>query len=116
MTALHDAGGVFNTYIAIAADNGIIRRHDSNILAVNKGHTLLTKHWAQYLMERMGYVRQKATTKAKVTVENLAALKEPFLVDIQGLVEMEEIPPDLILNSDQTAVNYVCTSFKLDHG
>jgi len=74
------------------------------------GHILLTKHWAQYLMERMGYVKWKATTKAKVTVENLAALKEQFLLDIRGLVEMEEIPPDLILNWDQTAVNYVPVS------
>ena len=107
MTALCDAGGVVNTSIAIAAANGIVRRHDSNLLAVNGGHILLTKHWAQYLMKRMGYVKRKATTKAKVTVENLAALKEQFLLDIRGLVEMEEIPPDLILNLDQTAVNYV---------
>ena len=110
MTALRDAGGVVNTSIAIAAANGIVRRHDSNLLAVNGGHILLTKHWAQYLMERMGYVKRKATTKAKITVENLAALKEQFLLDIRGLVEMEEIPPDLILNWDQTAVNYVPVS------
>jgi len=52
-------------------------------------------------------VKWKATTKAKVTVENLAALKE---LDIRELVKMEEIPPDLILNWDQTAVNYVPVS------
>ena len=58
-------------------------------------------------MQRMGFVKRKATSKAKVTVENLAVLKEEFLQDIRGLVEMEEIPQDLILNWDQTAVNYM---------
>ena len=29
------------------------------------------------------------------------------MLDISGLIEMEEIPQDLILNWDQTAVNYV---------
>ena len=50
---------------------------------------------------------RKATTKAKVAVENLALLNEEFLLDIRRLVEMEEIPQDLNLNWDQTAVNYV---------
>ena len=61
-------------------------------------------------MQRMGFVKRKATSKAKVNVENLAVLKEEFLLDIRGLVEMEEIPQDLILNWDQTAVNYVPVS------
>ena len=55
----------------------------------------------------MGYVKRKATSKAKVTVEDLASLKRQYLLDIRGIVEMEEIPQDLILNWDQTAVNYV---------
>ena len=57
MAALCDPGGVVNTSIAIAAATGIVRRHDSNLLAVNGGHIVITKHWAQYLMERMGYVK-----------------------------------------------------------
>ena len=61
-------------------------------------------------MQRMGYVKRKATTKAKITVESLALLKEEFLLDIRGLVEMEEILADLILNWDQTAVNYASVS------
>jgi len=71
LIALCDAGGVINTSIAIAAAYEIVRRHDSNLLAVNGRNILLTKKWAQYLMERMGCVKRKATTKAKVTVEIL---------------------------------------------
>jgi len=31
----------------------------------------LSKGWAQYLLHQMGYVKHKATTKAKVTVGTL---------------------------------------------
>ena len=92
MTVLCDAVGDVNTSIAIAAANGIIRRHESNLLAVNGGHIVLTKYWAKYLMQRMGYIKRKTPTKAKIIVESLALLKEENLLDIRGLVEMEEIP------------------------
>ena len=110
LISLREAGGVVNTLIAIAAATGIVRRHDSNLLAVNGGHIILTKHWAQYLLQRMGYVKRKASSKAKITVENLASLKEQYLFDIRGVVDMEEIPHDLIINWDQTAVHYVPVS------
>ena len=100
LISLHDAGGVVNTSIAIAAATGIVRRHDSNLLAVNGGHIILKKHWVQYLLQRMGYVKRKASSKAKITVENLASLKEQYLFDIRGVVDMEEIPHDLIINWD----------------
>ena len=110
ISSLREAGGVVNTAIVIAAATGIVRRHDSNLLAANGGHIVFSKHWAQYMLERMGYVKRKATSKAKVTVENLSALKQQYLLDIKGTVEMEEIPEDLILNWDQTAIHYVPVS------
>ena len=45
LTSFHDVGGVVNTFIAIAAAIGIIRRHNSNLLAVNGGQIVLTKYW-----------------------------------------------------------------------
>ena len=55
----------------------------------------------------MGYVKQKSTTKVKVSVEDLKVLKEQFLLDIKGMVNLKDIPPYIILNWDQTAINYV---------
>jgi len=49
-------------------------------------------------------VKRKVNSSAKVTVDDLAS---QFLLDIRVTVEMEEIPQDLIINWDQTAVNYV---------
>ena len=49
-------GGVVNARIAIACATGILRRRHSNLLAVNGGH-VLTKEWARYLLNRLGYVK-----------------------------------------------------------
>ena len=58
----------------------------------------------------MGFVKQKSTTKVKVSVEDLEALKEHFLLDTKEIVNLEDIPHELILNWDQTAINYVPVS------
>ena len=98
IASLREAEGVVNTAIVIAAATGIARRNNSNLLAANGGYIVLSKHWAKYMLERMGYVKRKATSKAKVMVENLSTLKQQYLLDIRVTVEMEEIPQDLILN------------------
>ena len=43
-------------------------------------------------------------------VENFNQLKAQFLFDIKSIVEMEEIPPFLIINWDQTTIKYVPVS------
>lgn len=48
--------------------------------------------------------------KAKVSVADFDNLKEQFLLDIKAVVEMEEIPLDLIVNWDQTGMHYVRVS------
>jgi len=58
------------------------------------------------LLDRMGYVKRKACSKAKIDVEHFERLKSIFLMDI---VSMDEIPPQLIINFDQIAINYVPT-------
>ena len=110
IASLRETGGVVNKAVVIAATTEIDRRHNSNLLATNGGHIVLSKHWAKYMLERIGYVKRKVTSKAKVTVENLSTLKQQYLLDINGTVEMEEIPQDLILNWDQTAIHYVPVS------
>jgi len=52
------------------------------LLAVNGGYIALTKIWAQHLLERMGYMKRKVTSTAKVTVDDLAS--KPVFVGYQG--------------------------------
>ena len=107
LLSLREAGGSVNCAIARASATGIIRRKNSNWLACNGGHILLTKDRSQYLLERMNFVKRKVNTKAKITVDNYAELKCNFLSDIQAVVDMEEVPPCLIINWDHTALKYV---------
>ena len=65
--ALRDAGAVINTAIVMAEATGIVQNHNSRLLKCNGGHIEITKYWALSLLERMGYVKRKSSTKAKVT-------------------------------------------------
>lgn len=58
----------------------------------------------------MNFVKRRSTSTTKVSVENFDLLKSQFLFDIQSIVEMEEIPPYLIINWDQTVIKYVPVS------
>ncbi len=73
--ALRDNGAVVNTAIAIGCAEGIVRSEDSNHLACNGGHIDLTTDWGKHLLNRMGFVKWRASTKAKVSVENFEALR-----------------------------------------
>ena len=66
MIATRKAGGVVNSEVAIAAAMGIIRKQNSNLLAQNGGHIALTRDQARSLLGRMGYIKRKANTKAKI--------------------------------------------------
>ena len=80
---------------------------DANLLACNGGGISLTKDWAKSLLHRMGMVKRRAITKAKVSVDEFEKLKADFFLDIKNVVYMDEIPPALIINWDQTGINYV---------
>ena len=70
----------------------------------------MTKDWGKYLLKRMGMVKRRANTKAKVSVEDFQTLKEQFLLDIKNVVSLDDIPPALIVNWDQTGINCVPVS------
>ena len=99
-----------NSAIVISSAEGIVKRHDSNLLQVNGGHVVFTKYWAQNLLVRMGFRKRKASTTAKVSVADFVARKEQFLFDIHVLRELEQIPEELVINWDHTDLNYVPVS------
>lgn len=107
LKALCANGAVVNTAIAIGCAEGIIRNKDSNLLAANGGHIALTKSWAKDLLDRIGFVKWRASTKAKIDIDDFEAVKEKFLFDVKVVVEMEEILHDLIINWDQTGIWYI---------
>ena len=50
----------------------------------------------------MGLVKHTASIKAKVDVKNFDELKGNFLGDIKIAMLVDKMPPELIINFDQT--------------
>ena len=103
-------GNAITTRVVMAGAFGIVKKKNKNLLAKYGGHIVINKSWARYLLQRMNYVKRKACSKAKVSVPNFDEVKANFLCDIKATVEMEEIPPSLIINWDHTSLKYVPSS------
>ena len=79
--------------------------HDSNLLAINGGHITIRKDWVKSLLCRMGYVKRRVSTSAKVTPQDFDGRKKQFLYDAKVQVNFLEIPDSLVVNWDHTGVN-----------
>ena len=80
---------------------------DRKFMASGGENVVLSKDWAKYVLHRMGLVKHRSSTKAKVDVSNFKELKKQYLLDINNVIQMDEIPAELVVNFDQTAINYV---------
>ena len=108
---VREGGEVITARILIAAARGIIAACNHSSLVEFGGHVQLSRHWAYSLLHRMKFVNRKVTTaKSKYSTTDFIRLKEEFLRAVVETVEMEEIPPELILNWDQTAVKIIPSS------
>ena len=110
ITYLRKEGAVVNVHVVMAVGEGIVMGRDANLLACNGESIVLTKEWVNYVLQRMGMVKCRANTKTKVTVKDFDELKKLFLLDIRNIVQMDEVPAQLIINWDQTGINYVPVS------
>ena len=89
LAELRTWGDVVNARVAMAVGIGIVTNKDATLLAKYGGNVVLTKHWAKYLLQRMGMVKQCGSTKAKVDVNNFEELKDLFLSDVKCVIEMD---------------------------
>ena len=98
-------GGGMSSELVIGAATGFLKTIDKT---GKKDHLTLDRFWAHSLLRRMNFVQRKATTAAsKYSRDDFAERKEEFLTDLVDTVVMEEIPPELILNWDQTGIKIV---------
>jgi len=88
---LRREGVVINSDVVIAVGTGVMNS-DANLLLNNGGHIDLTKHWAKYLLSRMGFVRRRANTKAKIAVEHFDELKKLYLLEFNNVVKWMRSP------------------------
>ena len=58
----------------------------------------------------MEFVKRRTCTKAKVSLPDFERFKAQFVFDVKAVIEMEEIPSELVINWDQTGIHYVLVS------
>ena len=91
----------------MAAASAVVRREDRNLHSANGGPIGITNTWAKLFLNRIGFVKRKASSSAKISIENFKAVKELFLIDIEAIMEIEEIQPELVFNWDQTGISII---------
>ena len=82
-------------------------KYDKSLLSDFRGPIELNKEWAHSVLRRMGFSKRRANSKSKLTPDNFADAKQIFLIDIYSVIKMEEIPEQLIVNWDHTAMKIV---------
>ena len=105
-------GGPVTARIVIAAAKGLLLAHNRHGLAKYGVHIKISQAWAYALFKRMKFVLRKpgTTFKSKNNVKRFKEIKKQFLQEVNTIVKMEEIPPELILNWDQTGIKIVPTT------
>ena len=101
-----------NARVVLAATEGIVKATDCTLLFENGDHIKLSFDWTYSLLRRMGYVKRKATTKARtaLTQEEFAAVKKRYLRQIKKAVKDGKSRQELVINWDQTGTNVVPSS------
>ena len=108
---MRENNGVINTAIVVAGARGLLKSMNMTMLSEYGGPASLSKGWAKSLLKRMNFTKRAGTTQAKISPERFKELQLQFLQDIVDVVKMEDIPPQLIFNWDQTGLNLVPASF-----
>lgn len=75
---------------------------------MNRLMLLVLLAWVQSVYRRMGYTRRAATTSRPPVPQGICdECQCEFLSSIQEKTTLHSIPPELVLNSDQTPSSYV---------
>ena len=79
------------------------------MLVQHGGHINLTRDWTLSVLCCMGFVKRKATTKAKakITPEQFKGMKSTYLHQVVSMVILHSVPSSLVINLDQTGLNIV---------
>ena len=99
-------GTPIGTSAIIGVGLGILKKHRSKGDCSIK----LNKEWARSVLRRMGFTERRASSKSKVTSDNFIEIKEQFLIDVEAVIDMEEVPPSLVINWDHTTMKIVPSS------
>ena len=106
MVGMRLRGTLIGTSAIIGVGLGILKKHRLK----GDGGIKLHKEWARSVLRRMRFTKRRASSKSKVTPDNFTEIKEQFLIDVEAVIDMEEVPPSLVINWNHTAMKTVPSS------
>ena len=62
----------------------------------------LNKEWARSVLRHISFTKRRANSKSKILPDDFEEIKEHSLTDVQSVIEMEEVPPSLVLKGRVT--------------
>ena len=94
----------------MAAAKGIAKHNDPSLLVEHGGPVEIGKKWSVSLLSRMGYVKKKATKAARHLPMDFDDVRSSFLKRLNDVVKEHSIPPEFIVNFDQTGIKIIPSS------
>ncbi len=107
ITGMRSRGSIITTSVVVGIGRGLQLKHSRGTTLCEANDEMLSRDWAISVLRRMGYSKRRGNSTSKVLPENFVQLKQQYLTDIMSVVKFEEIPEQLILNWDQTAMKIV---------
>ena len=104
LTALFMKGGHISCRIAVSTALVLLSRSDDESLK----NVVVTESWGRSFLSRIGFRRRAATTsKVEIPESTKKEAGIQYHYRITNIVKKHNIPPSLVLNSDQTPSKYV---------
>ena len=106
LSILRSKGGVVNIHVVRATAQALIQSNPSFFEKL--GRFSMPRSWVQSIYKRMGYTRRIGTTSRPPVPQGMYdECRQEYLGDINRIIKLYSIPPELVLNSDQTPSSYV---------
>lgn len=111
--ALRLAGGIVNRSMVVVAATGILEHLDPSRLSQHGGDETVEHTWAKSFLSSIGFVRRKGTKAPRKLLSDFENVKSSLLQRICESATTDTgsfVPPQLILNYDQTNAIFVPVS------
>lgn len=106
LRAIRSRGGVVNIHVVKAATRALIESNpvaSQQLLLFN-----MPRSWVHSIYKRMGFARRMGTTSRPQVPPGLYnECRREYLGDVKEIIFKYNIPPELVLNADQTPSSYV---------
>ena len=101
--ALRSKGGVVNIHVVRAVTKALIESNPSMSTLIKFD---MPRSWVQSIYTRMGFTRRMGTTTPSSTTGFVQRMSSRVR-DVYNIIKEHDIPPELVLNADQTPPSYV---------